>query len=82
VTKWLIFPYLVTYANHFNDGHVEVEYMPAHTGHDLDHCELNYLPLPDCIKEEVATKLSLGVIWILSGKAFYHNYYARSKQVM
>jgi len=70
------------YANHFNDGHVEVEYIPVHTGHDLD-CELNYLPLLDCIKE-VATKLSLSVnpSRILSGKAFYHNYYARSKQVM
>jgi len=28
------------YANHFNDGHVEVEYIPTHIGHDLDHCEL------------------------------------------
>ena len=65
------------YANHFIDGHVEVEYIPAHTGHELDRCELNYLPLPDCIKEEVATKLSLGVnpSRILSGKAFNHNYY-------
>jgi len=72
-----------TYANHFNDGHVEVEYIPTHTGHDLDHRELNYFPLPDCIKE-VATKLSLGVnpSRILSGNAFYYNYYARSKQVM
>ena len=59
------------YANHFSDGHVEVEYIPAHTGHELDRSELNYLPLPGSIKEEVATTLSLGVnpSRILSGKA-------------
>ena len=68
---------LVTDICKLNDEHVEMQYIPAHTGHELDHCELNYLPLPDCIKEEVATKLSLGVNLsrILSGKAFNHNYY-------
>jgi len=46
------------YVNSFEDGHVDVEYIPAHTGHTL---EINYLPLPASTKEEVATKLSLGV---------------------
>ena len=58
------------YVNHFNDGHVKVEYIPAHTGHTLSHGELKYLPLPGSTKEEVATKLSLGVnpSRILNGK--------------
>ena len=49
------------YVNNFDDGHVEVEYIPAHTGHTLSHDELKYLPLPAHTKEEVATKLSLGI---------------------
>ena len=59
------------YVNHFNDGHVEVEYIPAHTGHTLDHSELKHLPLPASAKDNVATKLSLGVNHsrILDGKA-------------
>ena len=61
------------YVNHFNNGHVEVEYIPAHTGHTLSHSELKYLPLPGSAKEEVATKLSLGVnpSCILNSKAAY-----------
>ena len=69
---------LVTDICKLNDEHVEVQYIPAHPGHELDCCEQNYFPLPDCLKEEVATEvLSLGVnpSWILSGKAFYRNYY-------
>ncbi|XP_065893096.1 FRAS1-related extracellular matrix protein 2-like isoform X2 [Dysidea avara] len=49
------------YVNHFNDGHVEIEYIPAHTGHELNRDEINYIPLPENAKEEIATKLSLGV---------------------
>ena len=44
--------------NSFEDGHVDVEYIPAHTDHTL---EINYLPLPANTKEEVTTKLSLGI---------------------
>ena len=58
------------YVDNFDDGHVEVEYIPAHTGHDLSHNELRHLPLPLNTKEEVVTKLSLGVNTsrILNGK--------------
>ena len=58
------------YVNNFDDGHVEVEYIPAHTGHTLSHDELKHLPIPASTKEEVATKLSLGVnpSRILNGK--------------
>ena len=51
------------YVDNFCDGHVEVEYIPAHTGHTLYHkSELQKpLPLPASSKEEVAIKLSLGV---------------------
>ena len=58
------------YVDNFDDGHVEVEYIPAHTGHDLSHNELRHLPLSVSTKEEVATKLSLGVdtLHILNGK--------------
>ena len=50
------------YVENFCDGHVEVEYIPAHTGHTLFHkSELQKLPLPASSKEEVAMKLSLGV---------------------
>ena len=61
------------YVNNFEDGHVEVEYIPAHTGHTLDHNEIKHLPLPACTREEVATKLSLGVnpTRILNGKITY-----------
>ena len=65
------------YANHFSDGHVEVEYIPAHTGHTLGHDQLKYLPLPDSAREEDATKLSLGVdpSHILNGIVKYGYYY-------
>ena len=58
------------YVNNFYDGHVEVEYIPAHTGHILSHDEIKHLPLPQTTKEEVATKLSLGInpSRILDGK--------------
>ena len=58
------------YVNNFEDGHVEVDYIPAHTGHTLSHSELKHLPIPANTKEEVATKLSLGInpSCILNGK--------------
>ena len=58
------------YVNHFTNGHVEVKYIPAHTGHGVTYSELKHLSLPGSAKEEVATKLSLGVnpSRILSGK--------------
>jgi len=63
------------YVDNFSDGHVIVEYIPAHTGHTLYHKEeLHNLPLPASSKEEVAMKLSLGVnpSRILSGKHLLH----------
>ena len=40
------FTYVYMWTN-FCDGHVEVEYIPAHTGHALYHkSELQKLPLP------------------------------------
>jgi len=68
------------YVDNFSDGHVVVEYIPAHTGHTLLHEEeLHNLPLPASSKEEVAMKLSLGVnpTRILSGKhiTIYLNYF-------
>ena len=58
------------YVNNFHDGHVEVEYIPAHTNHTLGQDELKHLPLPISTKEEVAMKLSFGVppTRILNGK--------------
>ena len=58
------------YVNNFHDGHVKVEYIPAHTNHTLGQDELKHLPLPISTKEEVAMKLSLGVppTRILNGK--------------
>lgn len=62
------------YINYFHDGHVEVEYIPAHTNHTLGKDELKHLPLPANTKEEVAMKLSLGVppACILNGKYTYY----------
>ena len=45
------------YVTNFEDGHMEVDYIPAHTGHTLSHSELKHLPIPANTKEEVATKL-------------------------
>ena len=55
------------YVNKFEDGHLEVEYISAHTSHTLN---IKYLALPTSTKEEVAMKLSLAVNpnRILNGK--------------
>ena len=47
------------YVNEYHDNHVEVDYVSAHTNHELGAKEMPYLPLPSSVKEEVAEK------WIL-----------------
>ena len=71
------------YVDNFSDGHVIVEYIPAHTEHTLYHKEeLHNLPLPASSKEEAAMKLSLGAnpSRILSGISTFYmlatQYYA------
>ena len=50
------------YVDELKDqGHVRIEYISAHTGHDLGPQELKYLPLPNTTKQEVAMKVSMGV---------------------
>ncbi len=58
------------YVNEFRDGHVDVTYITAHTGHDLGNHELPFLPLPKSTKEVVSHKVSQGVptARILDGK--------------
>ena len=58
------------YVDEYLDGHVEVKYIPAHTGHELGSCEIKQLPLPESTKGAVAVKLSLGIppARILDGK--------------
>ena len=34
-----------------NDGHLEVKYIPFHTGHKLGPAEIKHLPLPESTKE-------------------------------
>ena len=49
------------YVDELMDGSVQVQYIPAHTGHDLGCSELKHLPLPANTKQEVAVKLSMGI---------------------
>ena len=49
------------YVDEIADGRVQVQYIPAHTGHDLGCSELKHLPLPGNTKQEVAVKLSMGI---------------------
>ena len=49
------------YVDEFADGHVEVTFIPAHTGHELGRSEIKQLPLPQSTKEGVVGKLSLGI---------------------
>ena len=49
------------YTDEYDDGHVSVKYISAHTGHDLGPQELKYLPLPNSTKEQVAMKISAGI---------------------
>ena len=49
------------YVDELKDGQITVEYVSAHTGHDLGPQELKYLPLPNSTKQDVSTKISLGI---------------------
>ena len=51
----------ISYLNFTADRRVQVQYIPAHTGHDLGCSELKHLPLPGNTKQEVAVKLSMGI---------------------
>ena len=43
------------------NGQITVRYVSAHTGHDLGPQELKHLPLPESTKQEVSTKITLGI---------------------
>ena len=49
------------YVDEYGDGHVEVMYLTAHSGHELGSSQLPYLPLPNSTKETVALKISQGI---------------------
>lgn len=49
------------YVRKYFDKHIEVVYIPMHTGHELNQGELAYLPLPKSTRESVYLKLSQGV---------------------
>lgn len=49
------------YTDQYEDGHIYVKYISAHTGHDLGPQEFKYLPLPKSTKEQVAMKISAGI---------------------
>ena len=49
------------YVHKYFDQHVELEYIPYHTGHELNQNELAFLPLPKSTREAVYLKLSQGV---------------------
>ncbi len=49
------------YVDEYRDGHVEVMYLTAHSGHELGANQLPYLPLPTSTKENVALKISQGI---------------------
>ena len=45
----------------YKDGHVEVVYLTAHSGHELGADQLPYLPLPTSTKETISVKVSQGI---------------------
>ena len=49
------------YANVFDDGHVNVTYVTAHTNHKPGPPEDAYLPLPNGTRQEIALKLANGI---------------------
>lgn len=49
------------YVDKLKNDQVRVEYVSAHTGHDLGPQELKYLPLPESTKQEVTMKISMGI---------------------
>ena len=60
------------YVDEYRDGHVEVMYLMAHSGHELGSNQIPYLPLPISTKENVALKISQGIPpgRIIDGKLF------------
>ncbi len=54
-----------------------MEYISAHTGHNLGPQEIKHLPLPSSIKKEISRKISLGITpqRILQGKEIQYYYY-------
>ena len=68
------------YVDEYEDGHVEVTYLTAHSGHELGSNQLLYLPLPNSTKETVALKISQGIPpgRIIDGNSviiLIHNYF-------
>ena len=68
------------YVDEYEDGHVEVTYLTAHSGHELGSNQLPYLPLPNSTKETVALKISQGIPpgRIIDGNSviiLIHNYF-------
>jgi len=59
---------LLMYMNKYEDGHVEVEYISAHSSHTLN---IKYLPLPTSTKEEVAMSLGVNPNCYLNGKIMH-----------
>ena len=49
------------YVSELKDGQITVKCVSAHTGHDLGPQEVKYLPLPESTKQEVSTKISMGI---------------------
>lgn len=49
------------YVDQLKNGTIAVEYVSAHTGHDLGPEEIKHLPLPKSIKNDVSMKISLGI---------------------
>lgn len=62
------------YVNQMKNGNVEVQYIPAHTNHQLGIDQLPSLPLPNDVKDEVAHKLAKGIPSgrIIEGKESYY----------
>lgn len=49
------------YVDEYFDSHVEVMYISAHTSHQLGSDEIQHLPLPRSVREDVAVKVSKGI---------------------
>ena len=49
------------HVDQLENGTFSVKYIPSHTGHDIGPTELSHLPLPNSVKEEIATKINLGI---------------------
>ena len=49
------------HVDQLENGTFSVKYIQSHTGHDIGPTELSHLPLPNSVKEEIATKINLGI---------------------